>query len=82
LQENVRVRINESGENRGLGKIDELRARRSISARRDGDDLVTLDQDERILNRLVALSIDQLPRADGHAMRRLGGGKQGYGQAE
>ncbi len=71
LQENVRVRINESRQNGGLRKVNHFNAGGRASSRRHGNDLVALNYDQRILDRFFAFPIDQLPGADGHAVWRL-----------
>jgi hypothetical protein len=82
LQEDVRVRVNKSGQDRGLGEINDFYASRNISPRRDGYNLISLNQDERILDRLVALSINQFARSDCNPMRTLRGGKQSQNQIQ
>ena len=76
------MRINESRQHRRFRKIDDLHACRSASARRHGHDFVALDLDESVLDRLLALPVDQFSSADGDAMWGLRTGKHGEKQTQ
>ncbi len=71
LQENVRMGINETGQHRGLGKVDHFHTRGRAPNRRNGNDFVAFNHDQHVLERFIALSVDQVSGADSNAVWRL-----------
>ena len=76
VEHDVRVHIGEAGHHRSFRKIDGLDTCWRRAARRHRNNLVVFNHDDRVLNRRVALAVDQPAGADGDAFRRsllLGG---------
>ncbi len=71
LQENVRMGINETGQHRGLGKIYNFHTCGRVPSRRNGNDFVTFNYDQRVLKRFITLSVDQVSGADSNAVWHL-----------
>src|SRR5262249_31070762 len=69
LQQNVRVRIHKAGQHRRGGQIDQVYAGGIRPARRDADDLVPFNEDQRIYDGRIALAVDQAPGAKGNFLR-------------
>src|SRR5271165_2549563 len=72
VQQQVRMRIDKSRQHRRLRQINHLNARGRRAARRHRDDLVALNQNQRVLRNRIALPIDQPPSPNsGSLSRRL-----------
>src|ERR1700722_4727607 len=70
VQYNVGVYIDEAGHQRRLRKVDRLDAGGRRASRRDRNDLVAFNDNDGVLNRGVALAINQPAGANGNAFRR------------
>ncbi len=82
LQQDVRMGIDETRQNRGLRKVYHLHPGRRASSCYDGRDLVAFNYDQHILERLVAFPIDQLSRTDGNAVCGLTRGEHRHYEAQ
>ena len=66
--------IDETRQNCGLRKVNHVHTSGRTSSWHDGGDLVALNYDQHILERLIALPVDQLSRTDGNAVWGLTNG--------
>ena len=72
IQQDVRMNVRESRQNRGVRKIDHFRARRRRAAGSDGNNLAVCNQDERVGDWLAAFAVNQFARANRDLLGRLG----------
>jgi hypothetical protein len=67
--------IDETRQDCGLRKVYHVHTGGRASSCHDGRDLVALDYDQYILERLIALPVNQLSRTDGNAVWGLTNGE-------
>src|SRR5262249_49875218 len=73
VEEHMSVNIDEAGKHGSVREVNGFDAGWGGAAGSDRDDVVAFNKDEYVVERLVGFAVEEMPGADGDALRRWGG---------
>jgi hypothetical protein len=68
VEKDVGVEVDEAGKNGGVREVDRFDAGRWRAAGRYGNDFISFDKDQDVIERIVALAVDHMPGANGYTL--------------